>query len=79
MSHWDAKVPNRRGKHARHRTRSFRIGVICNRADLHGRVRSSQREPAPKENPVIENVILLILSAFLLAYLVYALLRPEKF
>jgi len=28
---------------------------------------------------VIENVILLALSALLLVYLVYALLRPEKF
>jgi len=28
---------------------------------------------------LIENVILLVLSALLLVYLVYALLRPEKF
>jgi K+-transporting ATPase KdpF subunit len=28
---------------------------------------------------VIENVALLIISALLLVYLVYALLRPEKF
>jgi len=28
---------------------------------------------------LIENAILLILSVFLMAYLVYALLRPEKF
>jgi len=28
---------------------------------------------------MIENVLLLILSVFLMAYLVYALLRPEKF
>ncbi|MFP5233726.1 MAG: K(+)-transporting ATPase subunit F [Acidobacteriota bacterium] len=28
---------------------------------------------------MIENVILLLISALLLAYLVYALLRPEKF
>jgi len=28
---------------------------------------------------MIENVILLILAVFLMAYLVYALLRPEKF
>jgi len=28
---------------------------------------------------VIENIILLALSALLLVYLVYALLRPEKF
>jgi len=28
---------------------------------------------------MIENVILLALSALLLVYLVYALLRPEKF
>jgi len=28
---------------------------------------------------VIENIILLAISALLLVYLVYALLRPEKF
>jgi K+-transporting ATPase KdpF subunit len=28
---------------------------------------------------VIENVVLLILAGLLLVYLVYALLRPEKF
>jgi K+-transporting ATPase KdpF subunit len=28
---------------------------------------------------VILNIVLLVLSALLLAYLVYALLRPEKF
>jgi K+-transporting ATPase KdpF subunit len=32
-----------------------------------------------KEPPMIENIILLALSALLLVYLVYALLRPEKF
>jgi K+-transporting ATPase KdpF subunit len=30
-------------------------------------------------NPMLENTILLLLSAALLVYLVYALLRPEKF
>ncbi len=29
--------------------------------------------------PVIENIVLLVLSFALLVYLVYALLRPEKF
>jgi len=28
---------------------------------------------------MLENIILLLLSALLLVYLVYALLRPEKF
>jgi len=35
--------------------------------------------PPEREPPVIENIILLALSALLLVYLVYALLRPEKF
>jgi K+-transporting ATPase KdpF subunit len=30
-------------------------------------------------NPMLENTILLLLTAALLVYLVYALLRPEKF
>jgi K+-transporting ATPase KdpF subunit len=34
----------------------------------------------PEGRPLmIENIILLLLSALLLVYLVYALLRPEKF
>ncbi len=41
---------------------------------LHHRLRPPERKP-----PVIENIILLALSALLLVYLVYALLRPEKF
>jgi len=28
---------------------------------------------------MIENILLLVLSVFLMIYLVYALLRPEKF
>jgi len=36
-------------------------------------------EAAERECTLIENVILLVLSALLLVYLVYALLRPEKF
>ena len=30
-------------------------------------------------NAMLENVVLLLLTAALLVYLVYALLRPEKF
>jgi K+-transporting ATPase KdpF subunit len=41
---------------------------------VHRRLQSFERKP-----PVIENIILLGLSALLLVYLVYALLRPEKF
>jgi K+-transporting ATPase KdpF subunit len=35
--------------------------------------------PLEGNPPMILNVILLVLSAFLMVYLVYALLRPEKF
>ncbi len=35
--------------------------------------------PAESEEIMIENGILLILAILLMAYLVYALLRPEKF
>jgi K+-transporting ATPase KdpF subunit len=35
---------------------------------------STERKPS-----MIENIILLIIAALLLVYLVYALLRPEKF
>jgi K+-transporting ATPase KdpF subunit len=35
--------------------------------------------PAERSPLVILNAILLILSALLMVYLVYALLRPEKF
>jgi K+-transporting ATPase KdpF subunit len=41
---------------------------------VHRWLRSPERKPL-----VIENIILLVLSALLLVYLVYALLRPEKF
>jgi K+-transporting ATPase KdpF subunit len=37
-------------------------------------MQSIERKPR-----VIENIILLAISALLLVYLVYALLRPEKF
>ena len=30
-------------------------------------------------NPMLENIVLLLLTGALLVYLVYALLRPEKF
>jgi K+-transporting ATPase KdpF subunit len=36
-------------------------------------------QPPERKPSVIENIILLALSALLLVYLVYALLRPEKF
>ncbi|WP_216850422.1 K(+)-transporting ATPase subunit F [Granulicella sp. L46] len=35
--------------------------------------------PPERKPSMIENVILLIISTLLLIYLVYALLRPEKF
>jgi K+-transporting ATPase KdpF subunit len=35
--------------------------------------------PAEKRPLMIENIILLVISALLMVYLVYALLRPEKF
>jgi K+-transporting ATPase KdpF subunit len=35
--------------------------------------------PPERKPPVIENILLLTLAALLLVYLVYALLRPEKF
>jgi K+-transporting ATPase KdpF subunit len=35
--------------------------------------------PAETRPLMIENIILLVISALLLVYLVYALLRPEKF
>jgi K+-transporting ATPase KdpF subunit len=34
---------------------------------------------AERKLPMIENVILLFIAGLLLVYLVYALLRPEKF
>jgi K+-transporting ATPase KdpF subunit len=37
------------------------------------------RPPAKEPQTMIENVVLLILCALLLVYLVYAMLRPEKF
>jgi K+-transporting ATPase KdpF subunit len=39
-----------------------------------GRLRSPERK-----TPMITNGVLLIISALLMVYLVYALLRPEKF
>jgi K+-transporting ATPase KdpF subunit len=33
----------------------------------------------PKGEVMIENIILLVISAALMVYLVFALLRPEKF
>ena len=41
---------------------------------LHPRLRPAEGRPS-----MILNVILLVLSALLMIYLVYALLRPEKF
>ena len=35
--------------------------------------------PAEERPLMIENIILLVISALLMVYLVYALLRPEKF
>jgi K+-transporting ATPase KdpF subunit len=40
----------------------------------------SRRKQNPLEaNSMVENAVLLLLTALLLVYLVYALLRPEKF
>jgi K+-transporting ATPase KdpF subunit len=36
-------------------------------------------EANPKEKSMLENAVFLLLIATLLVYLVYALLRPEKF
>jgi K+-transporting ATPase KdpF subunit len=35
--------------------------------------------PPERKPPMIENIILLVICTLLLVYLVYALLRPEKF
>jgi K+-transporting ATPase KdpF subunit len=34
---------------------------------------------AKRKQPMIENLALLVIVVFLLAYLLYALLRPERF
>ena len=43
------------------------------------RVRAPQVQPPPRNPIMIENIILLVICTLLLVYLVYALLRPEKF
>jgi len=50
------------------------IRLLRNRARLYQSLR-----PAEKEILMIETILLLAISAALLVYLVYALLRPEKF
>jgi len=54
---------------------SWNYHFLCRRNRLHRRLRQTEVEARMN----FENAIMLLVSFFLMVYLIYALLRPEKF